>query len=315
MRFKCVLPFLLAVLLLAVFAQYSTAQTITSNASGTQGGYHYEYWKDNGSGTMILGEGGNFSCTWDATNGNILFRKGLRPGVKNQVITYSADYKPNGNSYLTVYGWTKNPLIEYYIVDGWGSWRPPGGTSKGTVTSDGGTYDIYETTRTNAPSIEGTKTFQQYWSVRKEKTTSGTITCLNHFNAWENKGMNMGSFYEVAFNVEGYHSSGSADLTMSMSTGSTGIGGSSGGSSSKTIAVRARGTNGQGHITVTAGGAQTITFMTPANRYVLLKVYNCLGQEIATLGGREYSAGQHSVTFNASNLTSGVYLYAITAGD
>jgi len=124
--------------------------------------------------------------------------------------------------------------------------------------------------------------------------------------------MTMGSFYEVAFTVEGYHSSGDADVTMSM--GTTGIGSIAGGNNSKTTVGRARGTSGLGHLKAMAGGAQTITFTIPVNRYVSLKVYNCLGQEVAKVGGRDYSAGQHSVRFNASNI-SGVYYYAIKAGD
>lgn len=296
-----------------VFVQFSTAQTspITANKTGTQGSYSYEYWKDNGTGTMTLGDAGNFTCTWSCPQGNILFRKGVKPGSKNQSITYSAVFNPSGNSYLTVYGWTKSPLVEYYIVDSWGTWRPPGSTSKGTVTSDGGTYDIYETTRTNQPSIEGTKTFQQYWSVRQTKRTSGTITCANHFNAWAGKGMAMGTFYEVAFNVEGYHSSGDADVTMSV--GTTGIGSSPVAGSSKTL-MNARATSGNGTFKVMAGGTQTINFMVPVAGYVSLKVYNCLGKEIAELGGKDYSVGQHSVRFNASDLTSGVYYYAVKAG-
>lgn len=302
------LNWLLLILLSVVFVQFSTAQTspITANKTGTQGSYSYEYWKDSGTGTMTLGDAGNFSCTWSCPEGNILFRKGLKPGSLNQSITYSAIYNPSGNSYLTVYGWTKNPLVEYYIVDSWGTWRPPGSTSKGTVTSDGGTYDIYETTRTNQPSIEGTKTFQQYWSVRQTKRTSGTITCANHFNAWAGKGMAMGTFYEVAFNVEGYHSSGDADVTMSM--GTTGIG-----SSSKTMVIAPE-SNRQGHFNVMVGGTQTINFTVPVSGYVSLKVFNCLGKEIAELGGKDYSVGQHSVRFNASDFSSGVYYYNVKTG-
>ncbi len=250
----------LMLVLTLCLVQQVVAQTITSNSTGSQGGFTYEFWKDSGgSGTMTLGSGGAFSCQWSGIN-NILFRKGLRPGSLNQVITYSATYNPSGNSYLCIYGWTRNPLVEYYIVDSWGSWRPPGGTSLGTFTSDGGTYDIYRTTRTNQPSIDGTRTFDQYWSVRTSKRTSGTITFANHVAAWANRGMSMGSLYEVSFCVEGYQSSGSANVnSMSMTTGS----GSGGGgttpppsSGSYQIVMRARGVSGQENVEVRVGGTR-----------------------------------------------------------
>lgn len=231
-------------LLIASTFEATEAQTITSNQTGSQGGYTYEFWKDSGgSGSMTLGSGGAFSCSWSGIN-NILFRKGLRPGSKQQTITYSANYNPSGNSYLCVYGWTRSPLVEYYIVESWGSWRPPGGTSMGQVTTDGGTYDIYRTQRVNQPSIDGTQTFYQYWSVRTSKRTSGTVTFANHISAWASRGMNLGNLYEVSFTVEGYQSSGNANVTsMSMGTGGGG-GGTPPPGGSNTIVVRARGTSG-----------------------------------------------------------------------
>ena len=195
------------------------AQTIYDNDTGTHGGYNYELWKDYGTTSMTLNDGGTFSCQW-SNIGNALFRKGKKYNSDKTYqqlggisCEYSCNYNPSGNSYLCIYGWTREPLVEYYIVESWGSWRPPGSNSKGTITVDGATYDIYETTRVNQPSIDGNTTFQQYWSVRQNKRTSGTINVSEHFKQWEARGMRMGKMYEVALTVEGYQSSGSANVT------------------------------------------------------------------------------------------------------
>lgn len=199
-------------------SQVQAATTLYDNATGTQDGYDYELWKDYGTTSMTLNSGGTFSCQW-SNIGNALFRKGVKfdstktyQQIGSISVDYGCDYQPNGNSYLCVYGWTVDPLIEYYIVESWGTWRPPGATSKGQITVDGGTYDVYETTRYNQPSIQGNTTFKQYWSVRTSKRTSGTISVTDHFKAWENMGMNCGKLYETALNVEGYQSSGSANV-------------------------------------------------------------------------------------------------------
>lgn len=61
--------------------------------------------------------------------------------------------------------------------------------------------------------------------------------------------------------------------------------------------------------------ATVIAFSLPAASRVTLKVYNLLGQEVAALmNGSEQSAGTHTVSFDASRLASGVYLYKMTAG-
>ncbi|MCR8656504.1 glycoside hydrolase family 11 protein [Paenibacillus endoradicis] len=217
----------------AVIVQAAT--TINSNQTGTQDGYDYELWKDSGTTSMTLNSGGAFSAQW-SNIGNALFRKGKKfdstkthSQLGNISINYSATFNPGGNSYLCVYGWTKDPLVEYYIVDSWGTYRPTG-TKKGTITVDGGTYDIYETTRTNQPSIIGTATFKQYWSVRTSQRTSGTISVSEHFKKWESLGMPMGKMYEVALTVEGYQSNGSANVTSNTLT----IGGSTGGGTTPT---------------------------------------------------------------------------------
>jgi hypothetical protein len=60
----------------------------------------------------------------------------------------------------------------------------------------------------------------------------------------------------------------------------------------------------------------TIQFTLPVTTAVTLKVYNMLGEEVATLiNGVVMNQGRQQVEFNASNLSSGVYFYRIQAGN
>jgi hypothetical protein len=57
-----------------------------------------------------------------------------------------------------------------------------------------------------------------------------------------------------------------------------------------------------------------INYALPQAGYVKLIVYNILGEEITVLVDGNMSAGNHEVSFNAGNLTSGIYLYRLQAG-
>lgn len=292
MQRKKLMGALALVLCLVISAPSIVAQaatTIYNEKTGQEDGYDYALWKDYGDTSMTLNGGGTFSCWWDNI-GNALFRKGKTfdctktySQIGNISIDYGCYYQPNGNSYLCVYGWSRNPLVEYYIVDSWGTWRPPGSSSKGQIYVDGGTYDVYETTRYNQPSIDGNTTFKQYWSVRTSKRTSGTISVTEHFKKWESLGMNMGKLYEVALNVEGYQSSGYADVYKNNLT----IGGSSSGSSSGSTGGSTGGNTGSNTGSNTGGSSSSST------------IVQC---ENMTLGGSY--AGKISSPF------SGVALYA-----
>ena len=120
----------------------------------------------------------------------------------------------SGTALLSVYGWSTNPLVEYYIVEDTAS-PPSFGTYKGSVYSDGSEYTIYENTRYDAPSIEGTSTFNQYISVRESPRTSGTVTVANHFNAWADLGLDLGSLSYQIVAVEGWGGEGEAAQTVS----------------------------------------------------------------------------------------------------
>jgi hypothetical protein len=58
-----------------------------------------------------------------------------------------------------------------------------------------------------------------------------------------------------------------------------------------------------------------IRYTIPERQFVSIKVYNILGQEIATLVERVQDAGDYTITFDASNLPSGVYFYRLKAGE
>jgi hypothetical protein len=57
-----------------------------------------------------------------------------------------------------------------------------------------------------------------------------------------------------------------------------------------------------------------ISYVVPQKSEVTLKVFNTLGMEVATLHAGVQEAGQHTATFDAAGLSSGIYFYRLQAG-
>ncbi|MDO8549863.1 MAG: T9SS type A sorting domain-containing protein, partial [Ignavibacteria bacterium] len=58
-----------------------------------------------------------------------------------------------------------------------------------------------------------------------------------------------------------------------------------------------------------------ISWRSPDASHQTLKVYDVLGNEVATLVDEYKPAGMYEVTFNAAGLSSGIYFYRLQAGD
>lgn len=205
------------------------AQHCSSNASGSVGGYTWTIWSSGTGGCLsTYAKDAAFKATW-SNSGDFLSRVGLQWGETKTFDAYgtiAADYSyvktgsAGGYSFIGIYGWSNNPLVEYYIVDDWFGSGPPtgGGTMKGTLVIDGGTYNIYTHTQNNQPSIHGTQTFPQFFSVRQTARQCGHISISEHFKKWASLGMNLGKMYEAKLLIEAGGGTGSIDYKLATLT-------------------------------------------------------------------------------------------------
>ena len=202
----------------------------TGNSSGPRplpgSHYSYEIWSAAGNDNRLIwygpdhGGGAAFRAEWNYAN-VFLGRVGLfwnegKPYTSYDNLFCDFEFTRSGlgtggsTSYIGIYGWSRNPLIEWYIVEDWfgqGVIGPPriggGAEKKGEFEIDGSVYFIYQATRVQQPSIDGTATFLQFFSVRQTTRQSGTISITEHFKEWEKLGMVIGSnMYEAKFLVE-----------------------------------------------------------------------------------------------------------------
>lgn len=138
---------------------------------------------------------------------------------KARNITFSGStQQTSGTVLVSVYGWTRNPLIEYYVQEytsnGAGSAQ---GQKLGSFTTDGSTYEVWKHQQVGQPSIAGTSTFWQYISNRVSKRPgSGSVNMQAHFDAWKKFGLNLGTHDYQVLATEGWgNAGGSSKYTVS----------------------------------------------------------------------------------------------------
>ncbi|MBK7500635.1 MAG: T9SS type A sorting domain-containing protein [Ignavibacteriales bacterium] len=59
----------------------------------------------------------------------------------------------------------------------------------------------------------------------------------------------------------------------------------------------------------------TISFSIQTDQFVTLKVFNAIGEEMATLINKNLTRGTHNINFNADGLSSGFYIYRLESGN
>ncbi len=208
-------------------AHSGSKEEVTSNKVGSfDNGIGYELWNEGGNGgSATFYDDGSFNCKMTGAK-DYLCRAGLSfnsDKTHEELGHMKADFKlVKGNlsgidySYIGIYGWTREPLVEWYIVDNTGSqympgdWVAQGASAKnhGVFEIDGAQYTVYEGDRTSY-SIDGdNKYFKQYFSVRKSKRDCGTIDITAHFKKWEELGMKMGKMHEAKILGEAGSTSG-----------------------------------------------------------------------------------------------------------
>jgi endo-1,4-beta-xylanase len=274
-----------SVVLAAVVAALTTpahaATQICSSQTGNNGGMYYQMWTaGQGSACITLNSSNSYSTSWSGI-GDFVAGVGWNPG-STQSVTYNGSLNANGGTNLvSLYGWSTNPLVEYYVIENYVGSPNYAGTNMGTMTSDGGTYTIIKHQQVNQPSIQGTTTFWQYLAIRTSPRSSGTITFANFVNAWASKGMNLGSMnYQIMATEAWGGGSGNSNITVNHggstggggpSTGpSTGGGGGTGGGCTASLSAGAKGSNWY-NLNVSVSGSSnwtvTVNMVAPAVVY------------------------------------------------
>ena len=178
----------------------------------------------------------NYSGTWTEAD-DFLVRMGLAfdsTKTPAQIGTITAQFShkftevpvagKTSKIYVALYGWTLEPLMEYYVIEDYGDFVPgptasdgSPRTNYGTLAVDDGTYDIWALPVTNRPAITGNNmNFTQIFNVRRVRRNCGQISLSEHFAKWDDVGLTLGKLEEAMFLMEAQNNSGTIDVAATV---------------------------------------------------------------------------------------------------
>jgi endo-1,4-beta-xylanase len=199
----------------------------TTHAGGTQycengsvdlvNGYVFDVWTNaTGSGcATVFDDEATFKVDWTGP-GDFFARVGLEYDGAPPSGAISSDFAVTGSgsglAFIGVHGWMDDPVVEFYILEDWvndpdGS-PPVFGSSRGIITVDGGTYDVYH----RQVGQGGVLRYETY-SVRTESRQCGRISISEHFSEWAAMGLQMGAPTQVKLYIDGIDGTGSYEFT------------------------------------------------------------------------------------------------------
>ncbi len=187
--------------------------TVTPDGTGTSNGFFWSLFQQGGSATLTQGAAGNFALSYSNVS-DVVAGKGRNPGT-TEALGYNFGFISGSFNFAGIYGWTTNPLIEYYIAE-FGS--VASGPVINTISSDGHTYTFYRHQQVNQPSIIGTSTFWQYLDNWGGSSTgqNHVVSVANHINNWKSRGgQGFGTFNYQILALEAFSGkSGSCNATV-----------------------------------------------------------------------------------------------------
>ncbi len=179
----------------------------TSKAANFDHGYFVAHYVQGGSANISFPYAnqwpGNFSLSWNNVN-DVVSGKGWLPGSA-RVINYNVGTLNGSYNLVGAYGWTRSPLIEFYVVE---MGANIAGSYINTINSDGHSYRVYKHLQVNQPSVESqNSTFWQYldnWGG-SSVGSNHAINLANHINNWKSRGgQGFGNFYYLVLGCEAW---------------------------------------------------------------------------------------------------------------